>query len=277
MGKKVGLWLLALGFTVVSAVWQRTSGPTRPVRGEASLGGQAIHLILDRSHAGSGDFPVRLGVPDPAIEGEIAWRRYPTAEPWRTVPMRREGDRLAAEIPHQPPAAKVEYEVRLARGGERIRFPERPVIARFKGSVPLAVLVPHIAAMFLGMILSTRAGLEALTREGRLRGLVLAALGCFVLGGLVLGPVVQKAAFGSFWTGVPFGYDLTDNKTLVTVLVWGWAAWRQRGGRSSRATIVTAAVLTLVVFAIPHSAWGSELRWQGPGPSQAPAAALPAQ
>jgi hypothetical protein len=34
-----------------------------------------------------------------------------------------------------------------------------------------------------------------------------------------------------------------------------------RGGRSARAAIIVAAVATLVVFAIPHSAWGSEFKW----------------
>ncbi len=41
-----------------------------------------------------------------------------------------------------------------------------------------------------------------------------------VLGGFLLGPIVQKYAFGAFWTGWPFGEDLTDNKTAVAVLAW---------------------------------------------------------
>ncbi len=47
-----------------------------------------------------------------------------------------------------------------------------------------------------------------------------AALGLMTVGGLILGPVVQKHAFGAFWTGIPFGYDLTDNKTLLMWMVW---------------------------------------------------------
>jgi hypothetical protein len=40
---------------------------------------------------------------------------------------------------------------------------------------------------------------------------------------MILGPVVQYYAFGEFWTGVPFGWDLTDNKTLVAVIFWALA------------------------------------------------------
>jgi len=66
---------------------------------------------------------------------------------------------------------------------------------------------------------------------------------------------------------VPFGWDLTDNKTLVAAVAWLWAAWQMRGGRPARGAIMTAAVATLVVFAIPHSVWGSELKWDAAPPA----------
>ena len=73
---------------------------------------------------------------------------------------------------------------------------------------------------------------------------------------------MQYYAFGQWWTGVPFGWDLTDNKTLIVVLAWVFAAWRLRGGRRARGATLAAAIVTLVVFAIPHSSWGSQIDWQ---------------
>jgi hypothetical protein len=37
-----------------------------------------------------------------------------------------------------------------------------------------------------------------------------------------------------------------------------------RGGRPARTAIIAAALTTLVVFAIPHSVWGSEFKWDSP-------------
>ncbi|MBP7149202.1 MAG: hypothetical protein KBD01_16860 [Acidobacteria bacterium] len=255
------LWVIALVLTLASAAWQRISGPTYPVRGSVVLGGREIDLRLTRSHAGAGDQPVRVVAPDPEVEGEIAWRRYPVDEPWRAIHMRRSGEMLEAELPHQPPAGKLEYQLRLRRGAEQQVFPARPAVTRFKGHVAAAVLVPHIVLMFAGMLWSTRAGLEALARGPRLRSLTLVALGLIVVGGLVLGPAVQQQAFDAWWTGVPWGWDLTDNKTLIAAVAWGWAAWRVRGGRDARASVLIAALVTLVIFVIPHSSWGSELDW----------------
>ena len=42
----------------------------------------------------------------------------------------------------------------------------------------------------------------------------------FTAGGMILGPVVQYYAFGDLWTGIPFGWDLTDNKTLIALIFW---------------------------------------------------------
>ncbi|HSP92825.1 MAG TPA: hypothetical protein VLN08_18065, partial [Vicinamibacterales bacterium] len=86
-------------------------------------------------------------------------------------------------------------------------------------------------------------------------------IGLLLVGGFMLGPLMQKYAFGEWWTGVPFGWDLTDNKTLAAAVVWLWAAWRMRGGRQARTAIILAALVTALVFAIPHSTWGSEFKW----------------
>lgn len=255
-------FVLALVITLASAVWQRLSGPTYPVRGHVVLGGKEISLKLDRSQAGPGDQPVRVTAPDPAVVGTLAYRRFPTKEAWSFVLMSRQGDDLLAALPHQPPAGKLEAQVRLVRDQETVLFPPRPAVMRFKGEVPSSLLVPHIAVMFSAMLVSTAAGLAALVRGVRLRWLTLLTLALIVVGGLVLGPMVQKAAFGSYWAGIPFGIDLTDNKTLLAALFWIAAALRQRGGREARVAVVLAALATFAVFAIPHSTWGSEIRWE---------------
>lgn len=261
MGRPAVRFALALALTLASAVWQRRTGPTYPVRGRVSLGGTAVDLRLTRTHGGPGDQPVRVVALDAAVTGTVAFRRFPTADAWTVLPMARAGDELVALLPHQPPAGKLEYQVRLERGAESAVFPPRPAVTRFKGDVAAVILVPHVLAMFLAMLLSTAAGLAALAGAPT-RGLALATLGLIAVGGFVLGPLVQKAAFDAYWTGVPFGWDLTDNKTLVAGLFWAGALLVQRPGREARLEIMAAAATTLLVFAIPHSTWGSEIKWE---------------
>ena len=254
-------WTLAVVVTLASAVWQRTSGPTYPARGRVTLGGQEVAMRLTRSHGGPGDQPVRVTVADGEVTGEIAWRRFPTRDAWQVMPMAREGDELVAALPHQPPAGKLEYQVRLHRGDATAQFPPRPAVTRFKGDVSPVVLIPHILAMFVGMLFSNRAGLEALARGAAVRRHVWVTVVLIGLGGFLLGPAVQKEAFGAWWTGVPFGWDLTDNKTLIAFVAWLVALLFVSRMRGSRGVVIAAALITLAVYAIPHSLFGSQLKY----------------
>ncbi len=257
------LWTAAVVLTLALGLFQRMTGPSWPVRGSAELAGRTFRDRLARSHGGAGDLAVRLAVPAPAA-GTLEWRRYPTADRYHVVPLERAGEALLGAVPHQPPAGKVEYRVRLNSGSDLLTLPPTGVaVARFRGAVPGWVLVPHIVAMFLSMLLATRATLGAVARQGEegLRRPVLLAMALLILGGLLLGPLVQKYAFGAYWTGWPVGTDLTDTKTLVAALAWlpaTVAAWR---GTSSRLAILLGWVVMMGIFLIPHSMFGSQLDW----------------
>jgi len=162
MRKNSTLWVIALVVTVVSAIYQRVTGPSYPVRGVVTLGGRSYSVRLARTHVTTSDLPIGLTIPDQAVIGDVRWRRYPTSEAYQAVPLQRNGERLEAGLPRQPAAGKIEYQVLLRRGVEQQLIPPRPAVARFKNPESLTVLVPHILAMFLAMLFSTRAGLAAL-------------------------------------------------------------------------------------------------------------------
>jgi len=258
--KSIPLWLLALAITLVSAYYQRQTGPTHPLCGNATVGKETFAYCLPRSYAGEGDATVAIAVKDTTTFGEVSYRRSKSLDLWTTVPMSRHDDHLTAMLPHQPPAGKVMYRVTFTAPGARpVTLTNDPVIIRFKGSVPLAFLVPHIILMFAAMLLSTRTGLEALARGPAVPAMALWTVILLFLGGLILGPIVQKYVFGSFWTGWPFGGDLTDNKTIVAFIGWLIAAVRVRQRRDRYVGAIVASLLLLAVYLIPHSVLGSEI------------------
>jgi hypothetical protein len=260
MLRKIGLWVLAFVITVLSAAYQKKTGPTYPLSGQSQLAGQTISYTLLRSHD-TGDQPVDINVNTADVKGVLVYRRYKSNDDWTRVEMVREQNRLKSYLPHQPPAGKLEYHIELSQANASARLPEAgEVITRFKGPVPLAVLLPHILFMFAAMLVSTRTALAALAGSKNLRQYALWTVGLLLVGGMVLGPLVQKYAFGAYWTGFPFGYDLTDNKTLIAFLAWCVALWATYKKSDARAWVLAAGVITLVVFMIPHSLMGSELK-----------------
>lgn len=257
--KKVILWFVAVFLTLGLVVYQRATGPTYPIKGKADVAGEEISFRFLRSHDTGTDAPVTVEVSDPQVEGLLEFRRYKSHDEWSRMEMQRSGENLESAIPHQPPAGKVMYNVILVKDGKEYKLNEEPVIIRFKGSVPYAVLAPHIFFMFLSLLFGIRAGLEALTIRKDTRYLSGISLITVVLGGLILGPVVQKYAFDAYWTGWPFGHDLTDNKTAVIFIFWLVAWLKLKKDPGHRTMAIVAMVVMIIVYIIPHSVLGSEI------------------
>jgi hypothetical protein len=252
-------WTLAVVITLSSAVYQRMTGPTYPLKGKAVVGGTEVKYELPRSGETVDDAQVAVPAPAP-LEGRLEWKRFKTNDDWTRAPLVREGDRLVGRLPKQPAAGKLAYKIYLGRGEEAPPISgDDPVLIRFKDPVPAWIIIPHVVVMFAGMLLSTAAGLAALGRKRDPRRFVIWTAALLFAGGFILGPLVQKYAFGVAWSGFPLGGDLTDNKTLIAFLFWIVALIAGRKGKPARPFVIAASIVTLLVFLIPHSLLGSEL------------------
>ncbi len=257
--KKFHFWIIAILITGAAAMYQRITGPTYPEKVSVTIDGTSCDLKLKRSQTNTYPCLIRLELPD-SVKGRLYFRKFRTDEEWTVAEMYRDKGFLEGELPPQPAAGKLEYFIILA-GPDGSEVPvnrERPVIIRFKGNVPAAVMIPHILIMFLAMLLSNLAGLTAAFGRTGQKKYGQWALGLLIAGGMILGPLVQKYAFGELWTGIPFGWDLTDNKTLIALA--GWIIAVMMNHRKNRpAYSIAAAILLLLVYSIPHSLFGSEL------------------
>ncbi|MFH1297812.1 MAG: hypothetical protein ABIJ04_11175 [Bacteroidota bacterium] len=259
------LWVLAFVITVAAGYYQRTTGPTYEIRGKAVIDGESYKYKLIRTYDGSDDAPIELTIPDPEVSGELRLRRYKSYDEWSTTPMVRQGDKLISYIPHQEMAGKVMYHVTLMKNGKSYLLNEEPAVIRFKGFVPLGVLWAHIITIFLAMLFSTRTAFEVLFKLKYTYLYTWLTVIFLAVGGMILGPVIQKYAFDAYWTGWPFGNDLTDNKSLLAFIFWlvalGYQIWR----REKKGWAVAAAVVLFVVYMIPHSLLGSEIDYTKEG------------
>lgn len=269
--RTVLLWTLAFLLMAAAAIHQRRTGPTHPKRGEFSWNGQVHTYRLLRSQERPAGATIQVPDPGGSVRGELVTRRYPTQDPWTALPMTRGEQRgrpvLTATLPVQPPAGKMEYQVRLLGGEQELRIPATgTLVLRYKDPVPMWLLLCHVACMFLGMLVGIRTGLAAWWEPSRVRVHTLVTLGLLTLGGMVLGPFVQKHAFGAYWTGWPVGGDLTDDKTAVLWLAWVGAGvavlWVRQRPRLVRGIVIVATLVMLAVYLIPHSARGSQLDYQ---------------
>lgn len=255
---KILLWIFAILLTVSGAYYTRKTGPTKPVTGTITLDNEEVRYRLIRSYNRPGDAPVKIVAENGNISGSIIYKRTPSHDSWTEEQLERTDEFLTAKIPFQPPAGKVMYQIILRSENEEVKLTENPIVIRFRGDVPAWAMIPHILLMFAAMLLSTRAGLAAIFREKTFT-LTLWTLITLIAGGLIFGPIVQKFAFGDWWTGWPMGTDLTDNKTAIAFLFWAWAMVKVYKNNHHRGWVLAASVVLLLVYMIPHSLMGSEI------------------
>jgi hypothetical protein len=262
------LWVLSFVLMLSLSVYQRLTGPTNPVRGKTLIGKSEVSFKLIRTWGEDSGAKIELKIPDEEVAGICIYRRYKSFDLWDTLAMQRNGNELFAILPQLEPAGKIMYQIVLYDEEKDLTLNSEPAILRYKGSVPAFILIPHIVFMFLAMLFSIRTGLETLFVRQKTYILSLWTTIFLIAGGLILGPLVQKYAFGAYWTGWPAGTDLTDNKTAVAFIFWLIAVLVLRKNRQNRLWPLIASIILLAVYIIPHSLMGSEIDYQSKEPTQ---------
>ena len=249
---------LAIIITLIAVIYQRATGPTYPKKFDLGLE-DSITVKFPRSHGGTTNAPVDMPKLTKDMSAKLFYKRYPTNDDWTEVDFKEEGNLLKASLPNQPPAGKLNYYIEINYGAklQNLASKEDPIFIRYKGEVPTYILAPHVICMFLSMLLSVVALFEAVYNTEKYLLIGRITLGCLMIGGMILGPIVQKFAFGVYWAGFPYDWDLTDNKLLIGVLAWLFAV-AMTFKNKRRWPVMAAAVVLFAVYSIPHSMQGSE-------------------
>ena len=275
--KHIGVWFLALFITLAASVYQKTTGPTYPKKVKVEFTDASYNFQLIRSQEIGTACNVDVDVQGEDVQGIIFYKRLGVNEAWTEKKMESriindkqffgkgpEMPVLSAILPEQPEAGKIQYFIELKKN-EEVQFIEKesPVVIRFKGAVPLYILIPHIFFMFSAMLLSSVTAIYFFAKDyDKVKNFGTRTLGALFFGGMVLGPIVQKFAFSEYWTGIPFGWDLTDNKTLIAFTASFIAVAVNWKNNKKPFLFLIATVVLYIIFTIPHSAFGSEFNYE---------------
>ena len=173
--------------------------------------------------------------------------------------MFRDGGVLVGLMPAQPAGGRVEYQLVLAGPFGLARIPAgEPVEIRSRGEVPSVLAVLYLLTLALAMAVGVRAGLAALFARSEARPLTWMTAAGMTVGVTILGPLVQRSAFGGYWSGWPLGSNAVDHKALVVWLAWMTAAGTLVSAQSvtdrfAQTVVVLATVVLIVVGLLPRS------------------------
>ncbi|MEG1498424.1 MAG: hypothetical protein RRX93_03860 [Bacteroidales bacterium] len=270
--KRIWVFLISALLTVAASMYQRSTGPSYPVKASVKVEGEVVKFTFPRSGTNENtkitipSLYVKEGISGASMPAEyqkqaeayLFYKHYPSTqkERYEKVKMTWENGYWIGFLPAQAAAGKLMY---YAQADGQTYFKDEPMIIRYKSPVPAWALIPHILAMFLAMFFAVSAGIFALLNQISYVKYMRLTLIALLIGGFIFGPLVQKYAFGVYWSGFPLGLDFTDNKTLIALLAFLIAWTVQVFKKRSRWITFSATVVMLIVFCVPHSMGGSEL------------------
>lgn len=273
------LWILSVVLTLGSVLFQERTGPTYPLKGEFATASGTVRFHFSRSETIGNTLNIMVFDPVPEnFRGHVKFRRFKSNDEWRIADFSavseafsftRHGRSETAKgkgvrLPSlQERAGKYEYFVCLgdARAEPLSVTGDKAILARYKAAVPGWAIAIHVLLIFAALILAVRTVLEAMI-DGQYKGFLWATVIVLLLGGFGFGPLVQRYAFGVWWSGIPYGHDWTDNKVLVELVFWVAALFLNRGEKRNRGAVFLAGLVTLFVYFIPHSIFGSEFDYR---------------
>jgi hypothetical protein len=270
--KKTLIWVLSVILALSSMIYQRSTGPTYKYKGQLEHAGKNYKYGLLRSQETTEGAQITLpNIEDAKYTATLHYKRYQTKDSVTALEFNLNKDKqFVAQLPVQPAAGKIEYFISGVIDGKEFNIPEKgedKIVLRYKDPVSSYILIPHVSMMILGIFFGILAGLSAIFDHGAMRRWTVVAFAAMTVGGLILGPLVQKSAFGEYWTGFPYGGDFTDNKTLIMWLIWALAfaiiGFKLKIKETiGRVAVLSAAVVMVVIYMIPHSLGGSTLDYE---------------
>jgi len=134
---------------------------------------------------------------------------------------------------------------------------------RYEGQATFILLLLHIVLMMAALLLLIHALYYALNylytgerEEAIVRSVNLGTL-IFFITGFPIGWIIEKQVLGNYWEGIPFGWDITDSKTLIILVLWlVFIILKWRGKISSRLYarwVIISTIITIGLFLLPHS------------------------
>jgi len=276
--------IIALLLTLVLLSIARRVSERKPELKVVEQEGTKIEHTTVVEKVGGGDVQIyaEISTPEPIADHKVKLVYRIDQDDFLSVTMLSEDEssrNFFATIPSQEKGKRAYYYLTATdKSGNEVTLPDRvnllnaPFMIKFKGIVALPIIGAHIFSMFATIIfvfLALFCSVDLLKGKQVLPKLstytVFTSLFIF-LGGFPLGFLVAHQTFGVAWGGIPFGWDITDNKTLILLAYWLVLLYLIRktiakrrvgldvvGNRLLSVMTILGVILTLLVYLIPHS------------------------
>jgi len=251
MKQQIILWAGAFVITIIVSVLLRTIDPEKPITGTVEFGHQKVGYKFDRVYRSDDDYKVMLFSDIKDLKAVLEYREPGSNSDWKKAGMDFSNGILSATIPKQPTMSKVVYKVIMNYQEQSFTVPsEKGITMKFLGRVSGQIMAWFYIALFGGIFLSTRIGLEYFNENEKIKKLSFFAFISFVFYAMFLIPVKKTYELSALGKSIPQITQLFNMTGILIMILWigGIISFFNVKNRKLMALIVS--VLTILIFVI---------------------------
>ncbi len=253
MKQNLILWTAAFIITFLSGFLDSISSPNYPVSGTIGVGGEKVSYKFDKIHHGNQPYKFIIRTDIDTLEGKIEYKAKEETN-WKTVTLKSADNILYGQIPAQEAGAELEYRAVIFHINKNYFLPsQKPVSIKFFGKISPFINALYFFTLFLGILLSTRSGLDFFNENEKIKKLSLLTAVPFFVNAFVASPLRKTYELGGIGNKVlplseifPLGNIILFFFWIVTVIV----IFNIKGYKKA---VIISAVIILILFQILFS------------------------
>ena len=251
MKQQLILWSGALVITIIFVFLLRTISPGKSITGTVEFGNEKVAYKFDRIYRSDEAYSVMLFSDIDSLQADLEYKDSNSGKEWTKVPMEFKDGILTANIPQHPSQSLVDYRVTLKYKEQTFIVPKKNGLTiKFLGRVSSQIMAWFYIALFSGILLSTRIGLEFFNENEKIKKLSFFAFITFVFYAMLLIPVKRTYELSAFGKSIPQINQLFTISGISIIVLWiaGIISFFYVKNRRLMALIV--AILTFLIFLI---------------------------
>ena len=241
------LWSASLLLTFLTGYIHSGTSKYYPVTGTIGIDKRKVSYRFEKNFNDKGDYTFIIRTDNTDIEAIVKWRKKNEDE-WKTIPTRKDGLALLADIPRQYAGEKILYYAEIIKDGKAYTVPDKPVTLLFQGYVPSMISFLSSFALFGGLLLSFRTGLEYFSYNQKIKKLTLFTLGFFFVYTIAVTPLRKSYELDAINKKIVPITSLFDLQSILLLIIWIAAMAVVFKVKNPKPAALLFAFLTVAIF-----------------------------
>ncbi|MCH8171038.1 MAG: hypothetical protein IIB07_07915 [Bacteroidetes bacterium] len=250
MKQQLILWIAALVITFIFGFSNRITSEEYPVTGTVKYNMHKVSYLFDKVYRSNDDYKFQVFSDLKGLKIKLQYKNEDDLS-WKEVELNRNNKIYSVKIPNAGPSNKIVYRAELDYNNDKIIVPnEEGVNLTFWGRVSKPIMLFYNLALFFGIFLTTRIGLEYFNDNEKIKKLSLFPLIFFIFYGLLVVPIKRTYELAAFGNKILSINQLFDIKSLAFLIIWIVTIILVFNSKKRKTIALVSAVFLLLLYGI---------------------------